>query len=61
MHNGQAVLSDTANKTIRKISQDNVVVTLFKTGNWKPYGVKDTAPGHLILCLRKDDQSKVVR
>ena len=61
MHNGQVVFSDTANKTIRKISQDNVVVTLFKTGNWEPYGVKDTASGHLLLCLCKDDQSKVVR
>ena len=61
MHNGQVVFSDTANKTIHKISQDNDVVTLFKTGNWKPYGVKDTASGHLLLSLRNDDQSKVVR
>ena len=52
---------DTSGKEIKQISQDNVVVTLFQTGNWKPFGITDTASGHLLVCLRKDDQSKVVR
>ena len=61
MHESQVVFSDTTNKAIQQISQDNAVVTLFKTGNWKPYGITDTTFGQLLVCLRKDDQSKVVR
>ena len=61
MFNSRVLFSDTSSKEIQQISQDNDVVTLFQTGNWKPYGITDTASGHLLVCLRKDDQSKVVR
>lgn len=37
------------------------VGNMFTTGNWKPYGVSSAASGDLLICLRKDDQSKVVR
>ena len=34
---------------------------MFTTGDWKPYGITSSASGDLLVCLRKDDQSKVVR
>ena len=35
--------------------------TLFETKDWNPFGITDISSGDLLLCLRKDDQSKVVR
>lgn len=35
MHNGKVVFSDTSRKEIKLTSQDNVLLTLFQTGNWK--------------------------
>ena len=34
---------------------------MFTTGDWTPYGITGSASGDLLVCLRKDDQSKVVR
>nr|XP_034327004.1 uncharacterized protein LOC117689527 isoform X1 [Crassostrea gigas] len=61
MYNKQVVYSDTLNKAVRMISDTDTVVTMFTTGDWKPYGVTNTASGDLLVCLRKDDQNKVVR
>ena len=44
-----------------KISDDDTVVTMFTTGDWEPCGVTGSATGDLLVCLRKDDQSKLVR
>ena len=59
MYNKQLVFTDT--KVVKKISDDDTVVTMFTTGDWKSYGVTGSASGDLLVCLRKDDQSKVVR
>nr|XP_011452025.2 uncharacterized protein LOC105345538 [Crassostrea gigas] len=61
MYNKQVVYSDHPNKAVRMISDTDTVVTMFTTGDWKLYGVTSTASGDLLVCLRKDDQSKVVR
>ncbi|XP_078327276.1 uncharacterized protein LOC111124510 [Crassostrea virginica] len=59
MYNKQVVYSGT--KAVKKISDDDTVVTMFTTGDWKPFGITGSASGDLLVCLRKDDQSKVVR
>nr|XP_022326428.1 uncharacterized protein LOC111126232 [Crassostrea virginica]XP_022326429.1 uncharacterized protein LOC111126232 [Crassostrea virginica] len=60
-YNKQVVYSDLADNSVKKISDDDTVVTMFTTGDWKPYGITGSAFGDLLVCLRKDDQSKVVR
>uniref|UniRef100_A0A8W8I213 B box-type domain-containing protein n=9 Tax=Magallana gigas TaxID=29159 RepID=A0A8W8I213_MAGGI len=59
MYNKQVVY--TGIKDIKMISDTDTVVTMFTTGDWEPYGVTSAASGDLLVCLRKDDQSKVVR
>ncbi|XP_011450922.3 E3 ubiquitin-protein ligase TRIM71 isoform X1 [Magallana gigas] len=61
MYNKQVVYSDLRNKAVKMISDTDTVVTMFTTGDWKPRGVTSAASGDLLVCLRKDDQSKVVR
>ncbi|XP_078323187.1 uncharacterized protein LOC111109841 [Crassostrea virginica] len=59
MYNKQVVFSGT--NAVKKISDDDTVVTMFTTGDWEPFGITGSASGDLLVCLRKDDQSKVVR
>nr|XP_034327028.1 uncharacterized protein LOC117689540 [Crassostrea gigas] len=61
MYNKQVVYSDQNNKAVKLISDTDTVVTMFTTGDWRPYGIRSAASGDLLVCLRKDDQSKVVR
>ena len=61
LHNKQVVFSDNLNKAVRRVSDDDTLSTLFETKDWNPFGITDTSSGDLLLCLRKDDQSKVVR
>nr|XP_034325699.1 uncharacterized protein LOC117689272 isoform X3 [Crassostrea gigas]XP_034325700.1 uncharacterized protein LOC117689272 isoform X3 [Crassostrea gigas] len=61
IYNKQVVYSDQNDNTVRMISDTDSVVTMFTTGDWMPYGVTSAASGDLLVCLRKDDQSKVVR
>ncbi|XP_078327165.1 uncharacterized protein LOC111125741 [Crassostrea virginica] len=61
MYNKQVVYSDMNNKGVKKISDDDTVVTMFKTGDWTPVGITGSASGDLLVCLNKGDQSKVVR
>nr|XP_022326082.1 uncharacterized protein LOC111126017 [Crassostrea virginica]XP_022326083.1 uncharacterized protein LOC111126017 [Crassostrea virginica] len=61
MYNKQVVYSDHSDNTVKKISDDDTVVTMFTTGDWKPDGITGSASGNLLVCLRKDDQSKVAR
>nr|XP_022320311.1 uncharacterized protein LOC111122721 [Crassostrea virginica] len=60
-YNGFVVFRDYHEKALKKISDDDSVVTMFSTGNWTPYGITGSASGDLLVCLRKDGQSKVVR
>ncbi|XP_022320064.2 uncharacterized protein LOC111122565 [Crassostrea virginica] len=60
MYNKQVVYSDYNDKAV-KISDDDTVVTMFTTGDWIPCGITGSASGDLLVCLFKDDQSKVVR
>ncbi|XP_078322991.1 uncharacterized protein LOC144622241 [Crassostrea virginica] len=61
MYNKQVVYSEVLNKTVKKISDDDTVVTMFTTDDWTPFGITGSASGDLLVCLLKDDQSKVVR
>nr|XP_034325613.1 E3 ubiquitin-protein ligase Trim36 [Crassostrea gigas]XP_034325614.1 E3 ubiquitin-protein ligase Trim36 [Crassostrea gigas] len=61
MYNKQVVYSEPLNKAVKIISDNDTVVTMFTTGDWKPRGVTSAASGDLLVCLRKDDQYKVVR
>nr|XP_022320416.1 uncharacterized protein LOC111122778 [Crassostrea virginica] len=61
MYNKQVVYTDRKDNTVKKITDDDTVVTMFTTGDWKPLGITDSACGDLLVCLLKDDQSKVVR
>nr|XP_022320431.1 uncharacterized protein LOC111122792 [Crassostrea virginica] len=61
MFNKQVMYSDQNNNTVKKISDDDTVVTMFTTGDWRPLGITGSASGNLLVGLDKDDQSKVVR
>ena len=61
LHNKQVVFSDNLDKAVKRVSDDDTVLTLFETKDWNPFGITNTASGDLLLCLRKGDQSKVVR
>ena len=61
MYNKQLLYSDWYHKSVKKISDDDTELTMFTTGDWAPYGITESAFGDLLVCLRKDDQSKVVR
>ncbi|XP_078327164.1 uncharacterized protein LOC144623058 [Crassostrea virginica] len=61
MYNKQVLYSDYNDNTVKKISDEDTVVTMFTTGDWKPGGITGSVSGDLLVCLVKDDQSKVVR
>ena len=61
MYNKQVVYTDESDNTVKKISDDDTVVTMFTTGDWTPVGITGSASGDLLVCLLKGDQSKVVR
>ena len=55
LHNKQVVFSDNLNKAVKRVSDNDTLLTLFKTKDWNPFGITDTSSGDLLLCLRKDD------
>lgn len=59
MYNNKVVY--TGYKAVEMISNNNTVMKMFTTGDWNPRGITSTASGDLLVCLNKDDQSKVVR
>ena len=61
LYNKQAVFSDPQDKAVKQIADDDTLVTMFKTGDWVPFGITGSASGDLLVCLNKDDESKVVR
>ena len=61
MYNKQVVFSDPSDNTVKKVSEEGTLVTMFQTGHWEPNGITGSASGDLLTCLIKDDQSKVVR
>nr|XP_022325289.1 uncharacterized protein LOC111125603 [Crassostrea virginica] len=61
LYNKQVVYSDGSDNAVKKVSDDDTVVTMFTTGDWIPYGITGSASNDLLVCLLKDDQSKVVR
>ena len=53
---------DQLNKAIKRIcNETNHTAMMFTTGDWKPYGFTRSGSDDLLVCLRTDDQSKVVR
>nr|XP_011439546.2 uncharacterized protein LOC105336787 [Crassostrea gigas]XP_011439547.2 uncharacterized protein LOC105336787 [Crassostrea gigas]XP_011439549.2 uncharacterized protein LOC105336787 [Crassostrea gigas] len=61
MYNKQVVYTDKQNNAVRMISDNDAVVTMFTTGDWKPRGITGTASRDILVCLYKGDQNKVVR
>ncbi|XP_065944901.1 E3 ubiquitin-protein ligase TRIM71-like [Magallana gigas] len=61
IYNKKVVYTDQPNKCVQMISDTDTVVKMFTTGDWKPRGVTSAASGDLLVCLQKDDHSKVVR
>ncbi|XP_078323001.1 uncharacterized protein LOC144622255 [Crassostrea virginica] len=62
MFDKDVVFIDQLNKAIKRISNETKdTATMFTTGDWTPYSITRSASGDLLVCLRKDDQSKVVR
>jgi hypothetical protein len=59
VHNKQVMYS--GSNTLCRVADDKTIQTMFTTGKWRPLGVTSTASDGLLVCLRKDDQSKVVR
>ncbi|XP_078323008.1 uncharacterized protein LOC144622259 [Crassostrea virginica] len=55
------VFSDNLKKAVKRVSDDDTVLSVFETKDWNPFGITNTTSGDLLVCLRKDDQSKVVR
>lgn len=54
-------LVNSAVKAVKMVSDINTDVTMFSTNDWDPRGVTSTVSGDLLVCLSKDDLSKVVR
>ncbi|XP_056015628.1 uncharacterized protein LOC125675254 [Ostrea edulis] len=50
-----------SNNTVYRVAADKTIQTMFTTGEWRPRGITSTASDDLLVCLRKDDQYKVVR
>lgn len=61
IYNNQVVYSDKPNKVVKVISNASAVKTMFSTGYWEPRGLTNTASNDLLICLVRDNQSKVVR
>jgi hypothetical protein len=61
VHNKHVVYTAKGSNTVCRGSDDKTIQTMFTTGEWIPYGITSTASDDLLVCLRKDDQSKVVR
>jgi hypothetical protein len=55
------IYTDQGSNTVCRIADDKAIQTMFATEEWEPCGITSTASDDLLLCLRKDDQSKVVR
>ncbi|XP_061179971.1 uncharacterized protein LOC133188519 [Saccostrea echinata] len=62
LHDGYVVYPEQSDKTVKQIINGHVD-TLFRTGEWEPFGITCTAAGDFLVCLRSSDQtkSKVVR
>ena len=58
MHNKHVVFNALPNKTFKKITDDNTVVTMFTTGDWTPFGITGPASDDLLVCLLTEDQSQ---
>ena len=61
MYKKQVVFSDLLNKAEKKISDYVTPVTMFTTGILTPKDITGSTSGDLLVCLRQDEQSKVVR
>jgi sugar lactone lactonase YvrE len=61
VHNKQVIYTEQGSNTVYRVGDDKTIETMFTTGEWKPYGITSTASDDLLICLYKDDQSKVVQ
>ncbi|XP_052698530.1 uncharacterized protein LOC128176314 [Crassostrea angulata] len=61
MYKNKVMFTDRIDNTVNVAFGNGSVVVMFTTGDWTPYGITSTASGDLLVCLRKGDQSKVVR
>jgi hypothetical protein len=61
VHNKHVTYTRPVSNTVCKVADDKSIQTMFTTGNWEPLGITSTTSDDLLICLHKDDQSKVVR
>ncbi|XP_056021782.1 E3 ubiquitin-protein ligase TRIM36-like [Ostrea edulis] len=62
VYNKQVVCSVRRNiNSVYRVADDKAIHTMFTTGEWEPYGITSTMSNELLVCLRKDDLSKIVR
>jgi hypothetical protein len=61
VHIKHVIYTDRNDNTVHKVADDKTIETMFTTGKWEPLGITSTSSDDLLVCLRKDDQSKVVR
>ncbi|XP_056013661.1 uncharacterized protein LOC125673876 [Ostrea edulis] len=61
VYNKHVIYTEQASRSVRRVAKDKTIQTMFTTGGWLPRGITSTASDDLLVCLRKDDQSKVVR
>ncbi|XP_056015630.1 uncharacterized protein LOC125674334 [Ostrea edulis] len=61
VYNKHVVYTENDTNTVSRVAADKTIQTMFTTGEWRPYGITSTASDDLLVCLLKDDQSKVVR
>ncbi|XP_056006521.1 uncharacterized protein LOC130046582 [Ostrea edulis] len=61
VYNKHVIYTTQLSKTVCRVAEDKTIQTMFTTGEWRPFGITSSASDDLLVCLGKDDQSKVVR
>ncbi|XP_056021507.1 uncharacterized protein LOC125651566 [Ostrea edulis] len=61
VYNKQVIYTERGSNTVYRVADDKTIQTIFTTGKWRPRGITSTASDDLLVCLRKADQSKVMR
>ncbi|XP_056001162.1 uncharacterized protein LOC130046459, partial [Ostrea edulis] len=61
VYNKHVIYTTQSSNTVCRVAEDKTIQTMFTTGEWRPRGITSTASDDLLVCLRKDDQYKVVR
>ncbi|XP_056015627.1 uncharacterized protein LOC130053071 [Ostrea edulis] len=61
VYNKHVIYTVSGSSTVCRVADDKRIQTMFTTAEWRPFGITSTASDDILVCLRKDDQYKVVR